>query len=574
MTQFIDEHAREELAPALAGLTRPVRLVLFTQEHACGTCREQQQLLEELAALSGKLTVEVHDLVADAALATSYRVSRVPATAVVSGDDDPGIRFTGVTLGYEFASLIEAISMVSAGQSGLEPELARWVSLIGEPLHLEIMVTLTCPYCPRMVKLAHQLAAASPLIFSEMIDAAEFPDLAQRYQVSGVPRTVINERPAFEGALPPADAILEILKTASPAAYEQIDAELRTARGERKIHPLDPGHRYDVLIVGAGPAAMTAAVYAARKNLDVALIGEHPGGQITDTALVENWPGVPQAGGIELAEAFRDHAERHPVAEQLHTTVTSVERADGAFRIRTADGAAYQAAAVIYAAGARYRRLGVSGENRFIGHGISFCATCDAPLLRDKRVAIIGGGNSAFTAARDLLPFAAEIHLVNVLPGWQADPVLLAEVTADPRVRLHPATEVKEFLGTSQLTGIRLQATDGTQRIDLPIDGAFLEIGLTPNSRPLASLLTLTPGGEIPAGPGQSTTIPGLFAAGDVTDEPDKQIVTAAAAGAKAALAAHRYLLAHAPHIPATTAQEGSASPRTQARRRREPARR
>ncbi len=558
MTQYIDEHTREELAPVLGPLMRPVRLVLFTQAHACAPCREQQQLLEELAGLSDKLTVEVHDLVADAGLASSYRVSRVPATAVVAGDDDPGIRFVGVTLGYEFASLIEAITIVSSGQSGLEPELARWAALISEPLHLEIMVTLTCPYCPRMVHLAHQLAAASPLIFAEMIDAAEFPDLAQRYQVSGVPRTVINERPAFEGALPPADAILEILKVASPAAYEQVDAELRQARGERKVHPLDPGHRYDVLIVGAGPAAMTAAIYAARKNLDVAVIGDHPGGQITDTALVENWLGVPETAGMDLAAAFRDHAERHAVAELLHATVTGVEHADGTFRVRTADGAAYQAGTVIYAAGARYRRLGVTGESRFIGHGISFCATCDAPLLRGKRVGIIGGGNSAFTAARDLLPFAAEIHLVNILPDWQADPVLLAEVTADPRVRLHPATEVREFLGTSGLEGIRLQAVDGTQRVDLAVDGAFLEIGLTPNSGPVAGLLTLTPGGEIPASHDQSTAVPGLFAAGDVTDEQDKQIVTAASAGAKAALAAHRYLLAHAPKIPATAASPGA----------------
>jgi alkyl hydroperoxide reductase subunit F len=412
-----------------------------------------------------------------------------------------------------------------------------------------------------MVHLAHQLALASPLVFAEMIDAAEFPDLAQRYQVSGVPRTVINERPAFEGALPAADAILEILKVASPAAYEQADAGLRQARGERKVHPLDPGHRYDVLIVGAGPAAMTAAVYAARKNLDVAVIGDHPGGQITDTAVVENWPGIPEIAGPDLAAAFRGHAERHPVAQALHVTVTRIDRDHDGFRIYAADGAAYAATAVIYCAGARYRQLGVPGENRFLGHGISFCATCDAPLLRGKRVAIAGGGNSAFTAVRDLLPFAAEIHLINILPDWQADPVLLAEVTADPAVTLHPATEVREFLGAGHLAGIRLQAADGTSRFDLAIDGAFLEIGLTPSTGPVARLLPLTASGEIPAGRDQSTAVPGLFAAGDVTGEPDKQIVTAAAAGARAALAARRYLLDRRPRLPAP-------APASRARRR------
>lgn len=457
--------------------------------------------------------------------------------------------------------------MVSSGESGLEPEPARWAGLISEPLHLEIMVTLTCPYCPRMVHLAHQLALASPLVFAEMVDAAEFPDLAQRYQVSGVPRTVINERPAFEGALPPADAILEILKVASPAAYEQVDAELRQARGERKVHPLGPGHRYDVLIVGAGPAAMTAAVYAARKNLDVAVIGDHPGGQVTDTALVENWPGIPQIAGPDLAEAFRGHAERHPVAQALHTTVTRVDTDGGAFSVTAADGTGYRAATVIYAAGARYRSLGVPGESRFLGHGISFCATCDAPLLRGKRVAIVGGGNSAFTAARDLLPFADEVHLVNILPAWQADPVLVTEVTADPRVTLHPATEVREFLGSSRLEGIRLQAADGASRFDLAIDGAFLEIGLTPAAGPVAHLLPLDASGEIPAGRDQSTAVPGLFAAGDVTDEPDKQIVTAAAAGARAALAAHRYLLDRRPQVPVPAPRSSAPARRRKAGR-------
>ncbi len=550
MTRFIDDGARAELEPALGALARPVRLVMFTQEHACGPCREQRQLLEELAGLSGRITLEVHDLLADAALARSYRVSRVPVTAVVA-DQDPGIRFVGVTLGYEFGSLIQAITMVASGDSGLEPELERWASLITEPLHLEVMVTLTCPYCPRMVHLAHQLAIANPLIFSEMVDAAEFPDLAQRYRVSGVPRTVINERPAFEGALPAADAILEILKAASPGAYEQVDAQLRAARGERKVQPLDPSHRYDVLIVGAGPAALSAAIYAARKDLDVALIGDHPGGQITDTALVENWLGVPQVGGLDLAQAFREHAERHRVAQALHATVTRVDARDGAFAVTTADGASYRASAVIYAAGARYRSLGVPGESRFLGHGISFCATCDAPLLAGKRVAIVGGGNSAFTAARDLLPFAEEIHLINILPGWQADPVLVAQVTTDRRVALHPATEVREFLGGDRLEGVRLRATDGGDRFDLAIDGAFLEIGLTPAAGPVAHLLALTSAGEIPVGRDQGTAVPGLFAAGDVTDEPGKQIVTAAAAGAKAALAVDRYLLNHRPRAAA-----------------------
>ena len=203
---------------------------------------------------------------------------------------------------------------------------------------------------------------------------------------------------------------------------------------------------------------------------------------------------------------------------------------------------------MVYCAGKRYRTLGLPSEQRFLGHGIAFCATCDAPLYRDKRVAVVGGGNSAFTAARDLLPFARRIHIINILDRFQADPVLLEKVRNSGHVSLYPATEVKEFLGKEHLTGIRLQSTDGKQRQDLQVEGVFLEIGLVPNAAPLTNLLDLNAHGEVPVQRDQSTAVPGLFAAGDVTDEPVKQMIVAAGAGAKAALAAYEYL-ASAEHV-------------------------
>jgi len=277
MSKPLDQKTRDELKGLFKGLKDPVRLVYFTQQHACAACREQQRLLEVLAGLSDKLSLEVYDLVRDAGRAQEYAISQVPATAVV-GTQDYGIRFYRVTGGYEFGSLVEAVMMVSQGRSGLGPELEHLVALIDVPVHLEIMVTLTCPYCPRMVRLAHQLAFANPRIRADMVDAAEFPQLVQRYEVRGVPRTVINEIPAFEGALPAADAILEILKVVKPDVCEAIEARLREARGERRATTVDPQHRYQVIIVGAGPAAMSAAIYAARKNLDVAVLGDRVGG--------------------------------------------------------------------------------------------------------------------------------------------------------------------------------------------------------------------------------------------------------------------------------------------------------
>ena len=543
MAQLISEEARKEVASVLAELKDSVKLVYFTQKSACAACQDQEQLLNTLAGLSQRLSLQVHDMVTDAELARQYGVEKVPATLVVGdGDKDYGIRFFGITAGYEFSSLLEAILMVSRRESGLGTELAALLQLIDQPVHLEVMVTLTCPYCAQMVHLAHQMALANDNIRADMVESSEFPHLVQRYNVGSVPRTVINEKPTFEGALPPTKAVLEILKVVKPGEYEKFEKEIRQARGERHVSEARPEHEYDAIIVGAGPAAMCAVIYAARKNLDVALLGEHVGGQITDTGSIENWLGIPSISGQELAARFRNHAERYPVAQKLGVKVDKVEEGERGLHVRTEDGMTYHGRCVIYCAGKEYRRLNVPGESRFIGHGIAFCATCDAPLYRDKSVAVIGGGNSAFTAARDLLHYAKEIHIINIGDDFQADPVLFEQVTQAAHVQLHPGTHVKEFLGHDHLTGVRIESKDGTSRNDLPAEGVFLEIGLVPNTKPVKGLMELNQQGEIPVKKDQSTAIPGFFAAGDVTDEPEKQIVVAAASGAKAALAANRYL--------------------------------
>lgn len=394
-----------------------------------------------------------------------------------------------------------------------------------------------------MVHTAHRMAVASDNIRADMIDSAEFPQLVQKYSVQGVPRTVINGAHAFDGALPEADALMEILKAVRPDLHERLDEETRRSRGEMAARRAEPGEAYEVLIVGAGPAAYSAAIYSVRKGLKTAVIGEHPGGQITDTAGIENWLGIPGISGQDMARAFRSHVERYPVAELKGVAVESVERRGEKFLVRASGDRTFEALSVIYCAGKQYRRLDVPGEDRFIGRGIAFCATCDAPLYRDRAVAVVGGGNSAFTAARDLLPFAREIHIINITQGFQADPPLIGEVTAAPHVRLHPSTQVMEFLGSDSLQGVRVQSADGVRRFDIMVEGVFLEIGLTPNTGAVKGLIDLNENGEIPVQRDQSTAVPGFFAAGDVTDEPVKQIVVAAGAGAKAALAAYEHVM-------------------------------
>jgi alkyl hydroperoxide reductase subunit F len=542
VAELLGKEVREQVRERLAGLERPVRILYFTQEHACGACAEQQALLAELAGLSKRISLEVHELVADAELAKRFRIDKVPATVLLDRERDFGIRFYGLTAGYEFASLLEAIEMLSSGRSGLDPDLEQLAGRISVPTHLEILVTLTCPYCPSMVHLAHQLAFVNEHVRADMIDAAEFPTLIERYQVQGVPRTVINERPSFEGAMLPAPAVMAILKEVDRGAYEALEAARRKAGGERLAREADPREDYDVIVVGAGPAGLSAVLYAARKGRRVALIGKRAGGQINDTASVENYPGMSRVGGSELAELFRRHVETYAVAERCHAEVRRIRRGSLGFEVVTADGQTFRARAVIYAAGKEYRRLGVPGEDRFIGRGVAFCATCDAPLFRGKKVAVVGGGNSALTAVRDLIAFATEIHLVHALDTFQADPMLVDEVRRAKHVTVHLGAEVREFLGQERLEGLRLASKERPPGYDLAVDGVFLEIGLAPNSAPVSELLALNGAGEIPVARDQQTAVPGLFAAGDVTDEREKQIVIAAGAGARAALSADRYL--------------------------------
>ena len=542
MSKFITDEIAEQTKQQFSELDEPVRLLLFTQPHACGACAEQRELLESLEVLSDKLSLEVYSL--DSPEATEYRIDKVPAT-IVRGEIDYGIRFFGLTGGYEFSSLLEAIQRVSLGVTTLDATVVELGSIIDVPTHIEVMVTLACPYCQKMVGLVHQLAMANEHVSADMVDSAEFPQLVNRYQVSGVPLTVVNGQRGFEGALPVQQMILSVLKMVDPETYESVETKMRDAQGLRHAHEAVTDELYDVIVVGAGPAGLTAALYAQRKGRKTALIGKQAGGQINETELIENYPGLMQVGGAELAQAMREHVEAYPVAERCHTQVVSIEHDDGLFKVRTGDEQEYRGRSVIYCTGKRNRHLNVPGEERFIGRGIAWCATCDAPLYKGKQVAVVGGGNSAFTAIRDLVRYADKIHLIHIRDDFQADPVLVGQIRraeVDGIVEFHLNSQVREFLGRDQLEGLRLAGPAGEIGEDLAVQGVFLEIGLEPNSALLTDLLTLNENDEVPVERDQSTTVAGLFAAGDVTDETDKQIVISAGAGAKAALAADRYL--------------------------------
>ncbi len=540
MPELMDEQTRSRLLEVFSSLQNPVQLLFFSD--GSETCQVQQDILEAITDLADKLALHVFDAGEHDREIEAYSIDKFPATVPV-GEKDYGIRFFGLTAGHESTSLVQTVLMISTGFSGLAPELEALVRSIAKPVHIQVFVTVTCPYCPAMVHAAHQFAYLNDNIRGDMVEASQFLELSQQYQVEGVPRTVINETTVLEGAHPEGVFFLTILRAVDPEEYRRIEAAMRDLQGVRQVASLETSRTYDVLIVGGGPAAMSAALYAARKRLDVGLVAEKIGGQMTYTAHIENYLGFPGVGGNELVERFQFHMESYPIAELLGVKVTAVEKGQAGFVVHTEDGGRFQARSVVYCAGKEYSRLGVPNEERFLGNGIAFCATCDAPLYTGRRVAVVGGGNSALTAVRDLLSFAREVHLIHRRETFKADAALVEEIRGHPGVKIHTPVEVRSFSGQERLTGVQIQSIHDEHIQTLEVDGVFLEIGLSPNTDPVRELLQLNERGEVPVRADRSTQVPGFFAAGDVTDVPEKQISVAVGGGALAALTAYRYLV-------------------------------
>jgi alkyl hydroperoxide reductase subunit F len=306
----------------------------------------------------------------------------------------------------------------------------------------------------------------------------------------------------------------------------------------------DPSALYDTLILGGGPAAMTAAVYCARKMMKCAVVTEEFGGQVGETTEIENYMGFMMIGGKELAQKFVEHMDKFEVPAAQRERIAEVSRDGAAFAVRTESGAVYRGRTVICALGKRYKHLEIPGEKELAGKGVSYCEICDAPFFRKKRVVVAGGGNSAFTAALDLMKIATTVTVVNHSSGWKADRILLDRVRLNANVTLVENHSFVRIEGERRVTGVKVRdnATGAERRIET--DGVFVEIGGMPNSEPVAKLVRLNQFKEIVIDCHCRTDVPGFFAAGDVTTVPYKQIVVSAGEGSKAALAAYDFLAA------------------------------
>jgi len=300
---------------------------------------------------------------------------------------------------------------------------------------------------------------------------------------------------------------------------------------------------YDLLILGGGPAAMSAAVYAARKMMKLAIITKDFGGQVRETSEVENWMGFQSINAKDLADMFEEHVKSFDIPVSLGTATTECKKEADTFRVQTEDGRVFSSRSVIVATGKRHRWLEVPGEKELAGRGVAYCATCDAPFFKGKRVVVAGGGNSAFTTAVDLLKVGAEVTLVNFIKGWQADAALQARLKQTDQVSLLDHHQVVRIEGKDRVTGVVVKDRENEREDKLDADGIFVEIGLIPNSESVKDLVDLNEQGEVIVDCSCRTSVEGLYGAGDVTTVPHKQIVIAAGEGAKAALSAYDYLI-------------------------------
>lgn len=320
------------------------------------------------------------------------------------------------------------------------------------------------------------------------------------------------------------------------------DFSLDTSLLQKAREP-EPTITYDLLILGGGPAAMNAAVYAARKMMNLAIITKDFGGQIRETSEVENWLGFQSINAKDLADSFEEHVKGFDIPVSLGTFITEVKRDVDAFKVLTDDSKMYSSRTLIIATGKRHRPLNVPGENELLGRGVAYCATCDAPFFKGKKVVVAGGGNSAFTTAVDLLKVGADITLVNFIKGWQADESLQERMKQTDKVSLLDYHQIVKIEGKDSVAGVVIKNRENNTEKKLRANGVFIEIGLLPNNEPIQNLVELNAHGEIIIDCSCKTNVEGLFAAGDVTTVPYKQIVISAGEGAKAALSAYDYLI-------------------------------
>jgi alkyl hydroperoxide reductase subunit F len=515
---MLDTNLTGQLKAYLERVREPFEMVASLDDSS--SAHEMRELLEEVAALSPLIT-----------LRTDGNDARKPSFSLNRIGSDMSLRFAAIPLGHEFTSLVLALLWVGGHPPKAEPEVIEQIKGLDGDYLFEVYMSLTCHNCPDVVQALNLMAVLNPKVRVVTIDGGLFQKEVDDRQVMAVPMVYLNGEVFASGRM----------------TVEEIVAKLDTKTGEREAAKLDAREPYDVLVVGGGPAGAAAAVYAARKGIRTGVAAERFGGQVNDTLAIENYISVLETDGPKFATSLEQHVKAYDV------DVVNLQRADklvppstpgGLVEVKFASGGSLKSKTVILSTGARWREVNVPGEKEYKNKGVAYCPHCDGPLFKGKRVAVIGGGNSGVEAAIDLAGVVAHVTLFEFADKLRADAVLVKKLNSLPNVVVHVNAQTTQITGDGQKVnglGYIDRATGESRHVEL--EGVFVQIGLVPNTEWLKGTLELSRHGEIVVDPKGATSIPGVFAAGDVTTVPFKQIIIAAGDGAKAALGAFDHLM-------------------------------
>jgi len=481
---------------------------------------EMRELLEEIAGMSPKIT-----------LRTDGDDARKPSFLLRRTGSEQSLRFAAIPLGHEFTSLVLALLWTGGHPPKVEAETIEAVKALDGDFNFEVYMSLTCHNCPDVVQALSLMAVLNPKIKTTVIDGGLYQAEVEAREIMAVPSIYLNGEHFVSGR----------------QSLEEIVAKLDTGAAARDAKKLDAEAPYDVLIIGGGPAGAAAAIYAARKGIRTGIAAERFGGQVNDTMAIENYISVSETDGPKFAAALEAHVKDYNV--DIHNlqraeALIPAEQPGGLIQVRLANGATLKSKTVILSTGARWRNVGVPGEQDYKNKGVAYCPHCDGPLFKGKPVSVIGGGNSGVEAAIDLAGIVEHVTLLEYGDQLKADAVLVDKAKSLPNVTIVTQAQTTEFTGEGgKLSGLNYidRATGETRRVD--VDGCFVQIGLVPNTEWLRGTVELNRFGEIIVDAKGATSVPGVFAAGDVTTVPFKQIVIAAGDGAKAALGAFDHLM-------------------------------
>ncbi|GAA4003070.1 alkyl hydroperoxide reductase subunit F [Comamonas faecalis] len=516
---MLDTTMQTQLKAYLERLQRPVELVATLDGSA--TAGELRELLHEIQGLSDKITVREDDTLD----------VRKPSFLITNPGADIGVRFAGVPLGHEFTSLVLALLQVGGHPSKEAQDLLDQVKNLQGSFHFETYYSLSCHNCPDVVQALNLMSVLNPGITHTAIDGALFQDEVKSREIMGVPTVFLNGEVFGQGRMELAEIVGKIDKGAA-------------ARDAAK---LNDKAAFDVLIVGGGPAGAAAAVYAARKGIRTGMAAERFGGQVNDTLDIENYISIAHTEGPQFSAALLNHVRQYEVdvmnlqqAKALRPAATE----GGLIELELENGAVLKSRSIIVSTGARWRNMNVPGEEQYRTKGVAYCPHCDGPLYKGKRVAVIGGGNSGVEAAIDLAGVVGHVTVVEFMPELKADAVLQKKLRSLPNVDIILNAQTTEVLGDgSKVTGLAYKDRTNDEARQLELEGIFVQIGLLPNTDWIRETVACNRFGEIEIDARGQTSVPGVFAAGDCTTVPYKQIVVAAGAGATAALSAFDHII-------------------------------